>query len=138
MALLTSANYPAIRSALDASLDSTILPDAVIAYDIYHRAAELEVLTRDPDAETRTGDDLTRVRTAAMLYCAAFLAPAIPMLTREEATEYAYTRQAVDWQKLAATLRARADALIEAVLTPDDITPLMPTMFVLGAGGRGR
>ena len=72
-ALLTATHYPAIRAALEVTLTSKELPDAVIALDIYLAAAIAEVLARDPLAESRTGAALTHVTNAGVLICAAQL-----------------------------------------------------------------
>lgn len=115
MALITSADYPAVRSALDIRLDSTILPDSVIAQKTYHTAAELEVKRRDPDAESRTGDDLTRVQLATIYLLAAFLAPAVPYVTQQSLGGSSFSVHDVDWKERAAQLRTRADDLLAEV-----------------------
>jgi hypothetical protein len=138
MALITAAVYSDIRAAIDISLDDTVLPDSIIALDLYAGAAEREVLSRDADALTRTGADLARVTTAAVLFAAARLAPAIPNITAEESDDVRYTRQAVDWAKRAADLRALAEIELQAVLAPSATTPSRPTMFARAMGGRGR
>lgn len=138
MALLTSADYPAIRAALDVALDSTILPDATIALDIYLGAAEREVAALDPDSGTRTGDDLARVKSAVVYLTAALLAPAIPWIVRESVGGQSYERVREDWGALASALRQRAHAEIATVLDPTQVTPTRPAVFALAAGRRGR
>lgn len=117
MAILTSADYPAVRSALDIRLDSTILPDSIIAQKTYHIAAELEVKRRDPDAEARTGDDLTRVQLATIYLLAAFLAPAVPYVTQQSLGGSSFSVHDVDWQGRAARLHTLADDLLNQVTT---------------------
>jgi hypothetical protein len=136
MPLLTSANIPSIRWRLDASLDEATLPDAVVVDQV--PAAERLVLARDPLAATRTGDDLARVQEAAILFCAALLAPSVPRLTREETDGYRYQADVATWEELAATLRARAEAEIAAVLGPAKVSSRRPTFFARAPGYRGR
>lgn len=136
-ALLTATHYPAIRAALEVTLTSKELPDAVIALDIYLAAAIAEVLARDPLAESRTGAALTHVTNAGVLICAALLAPALPAITGEQTKNYQYSQKATDWLALAAQLRKRADLELAAVLTPTEATPSRPTMFARAPGRRG-
>ena len=136
MPLITSADYPAIRAAIDTSLDTTSLPDATIALDIYAGAAMRLVLARDPAAATRTGDALARVTAAAVYYTAARLILALPQITREAYPEQSYQRQDVNVSERAAYLTSLADAELDAVLG-DAATAGMPTMFAAGHGRRG-
>lgn len=137
MSLLTSADYDSVRAALDALLDCETLPDDVIALDLYAGAAERAVLARDPLAETRTGSALARVRAAAVLYAASYLAPVVPQLTSERFADYSYSRNGQDWAKLAASLRARADAELDTVLETRRSAGALG-VFTVARGRRGR
>lgn len=139
MPILGSESYPAIRAIIDTSLDSAVLPDDVIALPIYLDDADLETKARDPGWASRTGDALTRLRTAAMCLTAARILPALPQIKSEQhGGEYQYQRQEVKVAERVAELRARADAALAAILEPTDTTPAMPTLFALGRGRRGR
>lgn len=138
MPLLTSTDYPSIRAAIDISLTATDLPDATIALDIFIGAAMREVLSRDPEAESRTGDDLARVKAAAVYLTAARLIVTLPQILRETDLDTTYQRQAVDVAARAAELRALAEAELNEVLEPDDATADRPTMFDTAHGYRGR
>jgi hypothetical protein len=141
MAILSSSLYPAVRAAIDIGLDSTTLPDATIALPIYAGAADLDVLARDPDAESRTGGELTHVQNAAVYSCAARLIVALPQVTQEESPEgYRYQVKAWDAPQRAGELRALASSELDAVLTPSvtDQTADRPTFFALASGRRGR
>jgi len=116
MPLLTAADYPAIRAALDISLTSAELPDLIIGLDMYVGAAQRAIRARDPIAESRTGDDLARVRLAAMLWCAALLVPALPQIASETHGDDTYRRQTSDPLAVALELRGRAEAELAAVL----------------------
>ncbi len=138
MSLLSTSDFPAIRAALDVSLKTTTLSDAVIALPIYQGAAEAEVLARDPLAASRTGAALQHVVNAAIFLTAAYLAPALPALTAETIGKYSYQRD-VDWTARAAELRARADAELAALLTPATAQKgSPPTMFGVASGRRGQ
>jgi len=139
MAILTNSDYPEIRSAIDVALDGDDLSDTVIGYGIYGGTAELEVADRIPDAESRSGDDLTHVKAATVLITAALLSPSVPQLVSTKAGEdfqFQYNKR--DWVKHAAELRQRAEGHIQAVLTPTGDAPQRPTMFVRMSGTRGK
>jgi len=139
MSILSSADYPAIRAALDVKLTAATLPDATIALAIYLGAAEAEIVRRDPGAASRTGAELQHIKNACVLLCAALIAPALPRLTGEELGSYRYSQQAIDWTVRAAELRMAAERELAAVLTPSTVaTASRPTMFAVAAGGRGR
>ena len=140
--ILSSADYPAIRAALDVSLGTKSLPDDVIAMDIYQGTAELEILKRDPLALTRTGNDWTHVHTAAILYCASLIAGGMVSRVTSESLPgggYNYSRPAVDWAKRAETLAQRTAEHMAAVLTPAATasTAVRPTFFGVARGTRG-
>lgn len=138
MALLTSANWPEVRAALDVSLTARQLPDEMIGYDLYSGRAMRRVLEQVPMAESQTGDALKRCKNAAIFYTAAYLAPAIPNITRKSIgsgdTEVAYD---IDWEARATILLAAAAAELAAVLTPSEATPAMPRVFAVASGTRG-
>jgi hypothetical protein len=136
--LLTSADYPAIRAMIDITLDSTTLPDAIIALDAYLGAGMREVLALDSTAETRTGDELQHAKTAAILFTAARLVGALPQLTREAFGNHSYDRKAIDVAARAAELRGLASAELDAYLDPGATTSDRPTFFTVATGRRGR
>lgn len=137
MPILTSAEYPAIRAAIDTSLDSALLSDAVIGLSIYLGAADLEVKQRDPSWATRTGDELTHLTNAAIYLTAARLVPVIPNIIAETFTDHDYRREKLDVAALVADLRAKAAEELAAITEPNDTTPSRPTMFTLARGRRG-
>jgi hypothetical protein len=135
--LLSSSDYAAIRAMIDITLDSTTLPDAIIALDAYIGAGMRDVLAIDPDAETRTGDELQHAKTAAILFTAARLIGAIPQMLREKELEYEYQRATVNAADRAAELRALASAELDAYLDVGDATSDKPTFFTVATGRRG-
>lgn len=136
--LLTSSDYPAIRAVIDVSLDSTSLPDAIIALDAYIGAGMRDVLALDPLAETRTGTELQHAQTAAILFTAARLVGALPQITRVAFADHSTQLQAVDPQARAAELRALASSELDAYLDPGDAASDRPTFFTVASGRRGR
>lgn len=138
MALLTSADYVAIRAMIDITLDSTTLPDAIIALDAYLGAGMRDVLALDPTAESRSGAELQHAQTAAILFTAARLVGALPQLTRESFGNHSYDRKAVNATDRAAELRALASAELDAYLDTGDATSDRPTFFTVASGRRGR
>lgn len=140
MAILSSTDYPAIRAALDVNLDSSNLPDDVIALDIYSNHADQLVYERDEDADDRTGEDANRIKRAAIYFCAALLAPVVVRITSlaVQTRDVSFNRPVFDPVQRAADLRAMAEAEIDEVLTPTEDAPGRPTMFDVAAGTRGR
>lgn len=140
MAILSAADYPAIRAALDVSLNAQQLPDATIGQDIFVGAAEAELLRRVPDAASKTGDDLRRVKRALVWLTAALLAPSVVRITSlsVQTRDLSYSRQTFDPDEKAAELRSRAESEIAMLLTPGEATPSLPTVFTVAAGYRGR
>lgn len=140
MAILTSADYPAIRAALDVGLNAQQLPDATIELDTFAGAAEAELVRRIPDAALLVDDDLKRVKRALVWLTAALLAHSVVRITSMsiQTRDLSYSRQTFDPDEKAAELRGRAEAEIAMLLEPNETTPAMPTMFTLATGGRGR
>lgn len=114
MTLLTAAEYPSIRRAIDPSLDTTLLPDAVIADPIYLGEAERVILARAPESATADDPELTAFVRACIYLTAALIAPALPYMT-SETTDVASYRYARD-PKAAAENGARLLALYEGAL----------------------
>lgn len=137
MGLLTAAEYSAVRAALDIQLTEDDLPDSVIEQPIYSGSAELEVLARVADAESKTGQAKRHLRNAVILLTAALIAPAMPNLTSENIGSYQYSRAGVDWLKRAEELRARGELELARVEEADATTPTRPTLFATVAGRRG-
>ncbi len=137
MAILTSVNYPDVRVALDADLADKDIPDATIALLIYAPAADQDVLERDPDAESRTGEDANRVLRSAIYFCAARLAPVVVRLTSLSITtrDMSYQRATFDPEERAAQRRNMAEAELALVLETD---PARPEFFTVAQGQRGR
>lgn len=138
MTLLTAADYPTVRAALDTSLDATALPDGVIGMTIYQGRAEALVMARDPQWATRSGDALEWLRRAAIAYTAAFLAPAVPTLASEYLGDYRYVRNQASWDERAKRLLAEGAAAVAKVIAPSSTTAPRPAVFALATGGRGQ
>ena len=135
MAIFSLTEHAAVRAAIDISLDSATLSDDVIQLEIFQGAAEADLLQRDPDAATRTGEEAARIRRALVLLTAAKIAPALPAYTSETLGAYKYSRPEWDGTKRAAELKALAEREL-AVLLEDDGYPLATT-FARASGTRG-
>jgi len=137
-ALLTTAEYPAIRAAIDVSLDAGMLPDPIIDLDIYAGAAVRDVLAIDSSAESRTGGELAHAQNAAVYFAAARIIGALPQITRETRDTHSYQRAEVKAAERAAELRSLASAELDAYLATDATTDDIPTLFTTAPGYRGR
>lgn len=133
--LLSSADYPAIREALRIGLDSTALPDATIARDVFYGVAEREIVAAYADAATEAdATKLLHLKAAAVFLTAANLAGSLALPDREEFLTYRYQLPPSDWRAREADLRGRAAAALAAVTGAATI----PTLFTVACGARGR
>lgn len=146
--LIGTEHCPNIRALIDISLSEGALPDSTIKLDLYSGRAEDWVLEQDanallylPGAAQENATKAKRVQRAAQLYCAALLCPVIPNITRDdfEGNE-GYTRKPMDYDARAQQLMAEAneEMLKLTETTPLDVTAVMPTMFTVAPGYRGR
>lgn len=137
MAFIISTTYPQIRAALGAFVDTETLPDSMIALDIYAGRADDWVRASDPAWASRTGDALQRLVRAAILYCAALLAPAMPAISTERFGDYQYSAQ-VDWERRATDLMGEAAQALATVVGTMRESYAASTFFTKASGGRGR
>lgn len=141
MALLSAADYPDVRRALDATLDARLLPDEVISSPIYLGEAERRVIARLPGAAALTGAEATIARVATIYTLAALVSPVVPLITREQDKDYSYQRAEMDWSARATQLLADADGLLaglagDAVQAEADVTA--GWLFGLASADRGQ
>ena len=133
MAYITPAEFPAIRAALDISLDAANLPDAVIALPQYAGQAELWVKTNEPDAALYMpgSEEYIRTTIAAIYACAAYIAPALPNITSESYGDaMRYTRKEVDMAVLEANLWSRARGALPHLTGNVSQTGKAPSRFI--------
>lgn len=145
MPLISEAQHPSIRAALDLTLGAKALPSEKIELPIFQGAAETAVLARYPtaqamvDASTAPGTDGAHVQAAVILLTAAYIAPALPSLISEEFAEYRYQRQKYDPESLAASLLARAEAELDAIsISTQEPSDDYPVFFTTAPGARGQ
>ena len=150
--IISSDDYPSVRAALDITLDTTTLPDSLIALPIFEGVAETDVMAEDTQwqlhvANTDVNGNVDpaigqHLRNAVIYHCAALLALSMADNVDSEALPgggYRYTRSRIDWEERHKHLDSQADRELEALIAvnqPD--TGAMPTMFTLGFGGRAR
>lgn len=138
MGLIGVSDFNDVRRALDATLDATTLPNDVISSPIYQGQAELDILARVPGAAALSGVEAMQVRIVAILLTAAYIAPAVPLIVREQDKDYSYQRQPIDWLDAQARLNARAEQILVGLAgeatTTDDFAGVM---FARASGCRG-
>ena len=136
--LLPAENYGMVRAAIDISLTSAVLSDAIIALDIFGPSAVREVLAIDPTAASRMGAELLHAQAAAAYFAAARIIVALPIVTREAGLGFSRETRTVDPAARAAELRGLASAELDAYLEDTPATADMPSMFTVARGHRGR
>lgn len=140
MTILTSADFPRVRSVIDTTLGTDDVSDATIAMDEFQAEGEARVYERLPQAATLVGLDAARVKTAAILFVAALVAESLPRITQEFVGRRSYgaTKAAAtaDMLSIAANLRARAEMAL-ANVTAVPLAEIRPVMFALARGTRG-
>lgn len=140
---LSLAEYPAVRAAIDVSLDASNLPDDVIGLPMYAQEAERWVLAVNPLAATYTvgTTEYKQTQVAAIYACAALCVPAVPQLTSESYGQaMRYTRKEVDALALADALWGRAKSAIQAVVGAPEAEARPPVRFIFtrACGRRGQ
>lgn len=138
MALITSDDFPAVRAAINVTLDEVGLPDAVIALPIYLGAADTDVKARDPLWATRTAGDLRHLKNATIYFTAARLVLSLPRINSETfGQRYQFRVDQLSPTEQAASLQAFGDMEIEAVINPgSDELVEKPVMFTLANARR--
>lgn len=139
MALLVHADYAQVRAALSPLIDEDMLPDDIIAMDVYQGVVEAQVSDRVADAATiALGSDALarRLRAAVALLIAARIAPVVQQVVMADQAGTVYRLQETDWLARAAELRSSAEELLNTF--DDEIELSRPTFFTLAVGRRGR
>jgi len=135
VAILTSDNYPDVRTAIDAAMVAAELPDAVIESPVYLTAADLELKALLPDWESYTDDpEESHLLNAAILLTASYLALAIPAVMSSSVGkgDHSYRVERPSPTELSALLRARALAFVD-LLNETATADAIPTMFTLAS-----
>lgn len=133
MPILQANEYPEVRALIDTNLTSDDLPDDIIAMGVYQGEAEDLVVRWDPDAASRTGDELLKVKRAICCLIAAELILTQPekYAARIEASVsvtqfYRSPRQRAD------ELKGRAQTIINDLLDSDATDDVyLPKAFTL-------
>lgn len=123
MSLITSADFPAIRALLDATMDATILPDAVIDYPPYHPRAEAVILRKDPIALTRTDPaQVATLKLAAIYLTASYLMMVMPTLTpkRYQLGQLIIDLKLDEWKERSRNMQSLYAEQMSLLLTGDD------------------
>ncbi len=138
MAYLTIAQYPAIRAALDISLTTAKLPDAVIASAPFHPAAEAEV-SRRLGSVAGAAEGQPGAQRAVILLTAARLLGSVPNIIRRTLGDTTIQYKPAEILERQRWFRAEASTEITALvqtLDPNAVTQ-QPTVFTLAPGNRG-
>ena len=138
MALLTAADYPEVRAAIDVTLDDVTLDDVVIGRSIFATRAEEWVASR-------TDDTGAHAKRAVIFKLAALVTLSVPSLLGiiHQANSQGESKATITPAEKAASLMQQAEE--ELALTSDsgkkdtsaDTTAVMPNIFALATGGRG-
>lgn len=138
MALNALINPKSVRRAIDTSWGIKDLPDDVISDPVFVSPAISELLSIDPKAAEREGEEQATVGSALNLLLAARVLPSAPLLTKEDFGDGGgYTRQAVDVASRVALLRQQAvDLLLTLPKEGGSTANRLPTFFTLARARR--
>jgi hypothetical protein len=132
MPLIETTDYPAIRAAINISLDEKSLPDDVIALSIYKGIAERRISDQQPTIDVYS-------KAAAVLLCAALLCKAVPQILSETDAGVTTTVEPVDYDEKKAELLALSSEMLSLSLNvsaADRIAAQLPTLFTVARGSR--
>jgi hypothetical protein len=118
----------------------SLIDQPSIMLPIYAAAAEADVVQRDAALATRTGDDLEHARRAAIYFCAARLAPAVPDIVQQTFFDYRYTKAARDIAADVDRLTGLAESELAAMTGyGGDLTAIYPVShFGVAKATRGQ
>lgn len=138
--IIESDSYPAIRMAIDSTLNATQLSDELIGMDIYHGASEREVKKRVSTWASATGDDLLRLKAAVIFLTAARLCYVVTRVTSlsVQARDVSYSKAIFKPEERAEYLRRMAEDELSEVLEPSETDSNRPEMFRRISGTRGK
>lgn len=137
MLILTDDDFPAVRAALDITLDAEVLPDAIIALPMFIDTAEDIAVKRVPDWESLTGSRRLHLHNAVVKLTASLIAPSMADITSETFASggQIYKRQPMNWLDVAARLAGEYEDEIQDVVDPDRLTTSdVPTTFTAVRG----
>ena len=109
MAIIGTAEYPAVRAAIHYRLKPKDLPDDMIALPIFAPEAELDLLALLPGAESFTDTKLSRAKNVVIYWTAARLVPSVPQVTAQSFLGDREQFQTIDWEKHIEYLLKKAD-----------------------------
>ena len=81
--ILSTDDYPSVRSAVGFWVDDKIIPDGVLDQSIYVPASEMEIKDLVPGAETKTGNSLFYIKNAIIYRTAYKLVLSYPQLIQQ-------------------------------------------------------
>lgn len=138
--ILTTADYDAVRAAIDTQLTDSDLPESVISLDIYQGHAESWAAQVDVGWSDRAGNQLKALQRGTIYKLASLLVRALPILSQENfGNGEGFTRQKVDVAQRAAMLESLAYEQLNSYLALElnSTVRTMPTSFRLAHGNRG-
>lgn len=139
--LFTADTYSMVRSALNAGLDETSLPNEMIDLSIYGPAAVAWVQGQDIFAVTYTQATnpvkLQNARNAVAFYIASIISNQVPRVVSEQFGDYRYQIEAFNANEQAELMLEFANNFIAMNIEPDGKLPPLICFTTVG-GLRGR
>lgn len=139
MPLIDDSAYDEIRAAIDVSLTSKQVPDALISMSIYQGLAERDIINLLPTAEVDMDDPVkaVHIRRAVIFLTASHLIPQVPFIVKENFGNYSYTRKDMDLAIQADVLRGLAENEIAIITGVDVFISPVPILFTTAKASRG-
>lgn len=116
---LNDDHLDSVRRAIDVDLDAEVLSDDIIRDKIYLGRAAQKILSLDPLAETRTGEQEEAIILATIFQTAAYLVPAMPNLITEQFVDYRVRFDPMSQADQMQRLTSAVDEQIQIALLTD-------------------
>ena len=140
--IATAEDYQSVRINISPYVDSTMLPDAVIADYTYSGRAEDNIVERLKTPNTLTPAQRRKVKTACILLCAAYLVSRVQQHVQLGTDTDSVRLAEMDWEKreekLLTESEVELDGLVIATTQTGGDSGKVFNIFQTADGERGR
>lgn len=138
--IASAEDYQSVRVNISPYVDSSMLPDAVIADYTYSGRAEDTIVDRLKNPNTLGTGERRKVKTACILLCAAYLVSRVQQHVQIGTDTDTVRLAEIDWEKreekLLSEVEAELDGLVKTTETSAGSGKL--NIFNVADGARGK